>query len=312
MQNTSTSILLLTLVTTFSLMSFSCGKKPQEGVIGNYYSVTIKAPKHIEEPTFHWNFIRAPENSHLSYVDLIFSDSKNEMTFSPDQPGEYEFEATIYNSKGDEKALKMFSFMISEPIAVAIEEAAQPPVEIEEYVEPEPVVEIAGKIQEKIAELYQTGEIPEETEAIEEISIAEEEKVVVEAAPEESVEKDVEHSAEIVEEEPSKLQQEEPPVSPAVQKKPVAAKTIPKVRDQFTIQYSSRKTLRKAQEDMSELLNLGIDAYIQKAYFLETDELWYRVRIGIFHNSKDAEKAAKEIKNLTKTKVWVDHVRLDS
>jgi len=302
------------MATTFSLMSLSCGKKPHEGVIGNYYSVTIKAPRQIEEPTFHWNLIHAPENSHLLYVDLIFSDSNNEMTFSPDQSGEYEFEVTIYNSKGDKKALKKFSFMISEPLAAVAEDILeQHPIDTEEYVEPEPVVEIAGKIQEKIAELEQTDEIPEETEAIEEISIVEvEEKIIVEAAPEVPVEKDVEYTTENVEEEPPKLQQEEPPVSPAVQKKPAAGKTIPKVRDQFTIQYSSRKTLQKAQEDMSELLNLGIDAYIQKAYFLETDELWYRVRIGIFHNSKDAEKAAKEIKNLTKTKVWVDHVRHDS
>ena len=35
---------------------------------------------------------------------------------------------------------------------------------------------------------------------------------------------------------------------------------------------------------MDGLRKLGYDAYIQKAHFEKTDELWYRVRVGAFNS----------------------------
>ena len=62
---------------------------------------------------------------------------------------------------------------------------------------------------------------------------------------------------------------------------------------------------------MDGLRKLGYDAYIQKAHFEKTDELWYRVRVGAFNSRIQAKKAAAEIKAKTGLVSWVDKVRVD-
>ena len=98
--------------------------------------------------------------------------------------------------------------------------------------------------------------------------------------------------------------------------KPVK-KTAPKVEalaaveGRFTIQIYSESTLREAEEKMGGLRKLGFDAYIQKAHFEKTNELWYRVRVGAFNSRIEAKKAAAEIKAKTGLVSWVDKVRVD-
>ena len=109
-----------------------------------------------------------------------------------------------------------------------------------------------------------------------------------------------------------------PPPTSAVKNeaKPVK-KTAPKVEalasveGRFTIQIYSESTLREAEEKMGGLRKLGFDAYIQKAHFEKTDELWYRVRVGAFNSRIEAKKAAAEIKAKTGLVSWVDKVRVD-
>ncbi len=62
---------------------------------------------------------------------------------------------------------------------------------------------------------------------------------------------------------------------------------------------------------MIELQNIGFDAYVQKAYFEETDEVWYRVRIGAFNSVAEAQEAVTVLKTVTGYAAWVDHVRAD-
>ena len=40
-----------------------------------------------------------------------------------------------------------------------------------------------------------------------------------------------------------------------------------------------------------ELIDSGYDAYIQKALFVETNETWYRIRVGSY------DKKPKQVKN---------------
>ena len=49
----------------------------------------------------------------------------------------------------------------------------------------------------------------------------------------------------------------------------------------------------------------------KKAYFKETEEVWYRVRIGSYDNYNSAQAVANIVSKDIKLSVWVDFVRLD-
>ena len=116
---------------------------------------------------------------------------------------------------------------------------------------------------------------------------------------------------------PAKKITSPPPTSAAKNEAKPVKKTVPKVEalaavdGRFTIQIYSESTLREAEKKMDGLRKLGFDAYIQKAHFEKTDELWYRVRVGAFNSRIEAKKAASEIKAKTGLVSWVDKVRVD-
>lgn len=84
---------------------------------------------------------------------------------------------------------------------------------------------------------------------------------------------------------------------------PLAART-------YTIQVSAWPSLDEAQHASRELQeNYGVDSYIQRAFFKDKDEIYYRLRVGNFQESAEAEAYAKEIREMTKIDVWVDFVR---
>jgi len=47
----------------------------------------------------------------------------------------------------------------------------------------------------------------------------------------------------------------------------------------------------------------------REPFFKDKDEIYYRLRVGNFQESKDAEAYAKEIQGMTSLPVWVDFVR---
>jgi len=85
---------------------------------------------------------------------------------------------------------------------------------------------------------------------------------------------------------------------------------IPLATRTWTIQVSSWPSLEDAQSASLELQEkFGIESYIQRAFFKDKDEIYYRLRVGNFQASKDADAYAKEIQNMTNLPVWVDFVR---
>jgi len=94
--------------------------------------------------------------------------------------------------------------------------------------------------------------------------------------------------------------------------KPVPGATIPKDPNRYTIQTSAKRTFDAAQQSAEYLMEAGFDSYIQKAYFKETDEIWYRVRVGGFESYSAAVAVATSIRNLTNGETWIDHVRLEN
>jgi len=96
-----------------------------------------------------------------------------------------------------------------------------------------------------------------------------------------------------------------------VKKTALKVEELASIEGRFTIQIYSESTLREAEEKMDDLRKLGYDAYIQKAHFEKTDELWYRVRVGAFNSRMEAKKEAAEINARTGLVSWVDKVRVD-
>ena len=61
----------------------------------------------------------------------------------------------------------------------------------------------------------------------------------------------------------------------------------------------------------ANLIESGYDAYIQKAYFRDTDEVWFRIRVGSYDNRETALAVGKVIASAMTTDVWVDFVRFE-
>ncbi len=89
-------------------------------------------------------------------------------------------------------------------------------------------------------------------------------------------------------------------------------KNIPKISGNYTIQISSWKTYAGAERAVSLLSSLSLDLYIQKAYFNETGETWYRVRTGNFDSRATARQTMNDLKaKLPHEQLWFDFVRED-
>ena len=86
---------------------------------------------------------------------------------------------------------------------------------------------------------------------------------------------------------------------------------IPFDKSRFTIQVASKKNLNDAEKIAANLIESGYDAYIQKAYFRDTDEVWFRVRVGSYDNRDTALSVGKVISDAITTEVWIDFVRFE-
>ena len=96
------------------ILSISCGGKGFEGNVGQI--ISISAEENFEEPDidYNWIILNQPDGSLLSPRDLEFDNNGQEMSFSPDYPGDYTFEVSI-TKFGDELSSQSFFFSISDP-----------------------------------------------------------------------------------------------------------------------------------------------------------------------------------------------------
>lgn len=281
------------------LLLTGCSKlERHKGIVGNYYSITVQAPWGVEDPAFKWGIVKIPERSQLSFSELIMRNNGEEMTFQPDETGNYEFELIIYDSEGEQVTSQTYMFMV---------EAAPPVFEkVEEEVSEEAVISESLPDSPLTTELEAKEFIPDVTEP-QPIEVV---YVDTESFMQEVSEESFEIAADLIKFEA------EFPVSDKFQEVTKPVKTprdskILKVEGKFTIQISSLPTFQEAQEEAEKLLALGFDAYIQKAYFEKSGEVWYRVRVGSFSEHDVASQAASEISSAINKNTWVDHVRED-
>ena len=78
----------------------------------------------------------------------------------------------------------------------------------------------------------------------------------------------------------------------------------------YVDQITAKKNLKDAQAFVARMIDKGYDAYIQKAVF-DTNEIWYRVRVGSYDKYNAATTASKAISKELNFSTWVDFVRLE-
>ncbi len=82
-----------------------------------------------------------------------------------------------------------------------------------------------------------------------------------------------------------------------------------KNKNRFTIQVASWTSLEKAKEDMSELIELGFDTYIEEYFDKKNNIQRWRVRIGSF-KSKDLAKQVKEqLSKFRGESPWIAYIK---
>ena len=79
----------------------------------------------------------------------------------------------------------------------------------------------------------------------------------------------------------------------------------------YTIQAAAWPSLGQARIDQLKLIEEGVDAYIQRNYRKEKDEVWYRVRIGNFSDKIKAQKMQQQIESITGVESWLDVIPIE-
>jgi hypothetical protein len=80
------------------------------------------------------------------------------------------------------------------------------------------------------------------------------------------------------------------------------------VKGHFTVQVSSWKTAKQAQNILQQVSDAGYDGYIQRVWLEDLNQVWWRVRIGDFTSILDAKTVLEEI-NPIYPGAWVDNLR---
>ena len=307
------------------LLFFACEKEEiHQGTAGNYYAINVEAQFGVDDPSFGWDILESPRKSLLSYTDLYLRKNGREMAFEADAPGAYLFELIIFDGAGEAVNSQKYRFEIakvdvilsSESPSVMIEEETSQP-EVEEAVLTDEIagetsagneeVEMTENVEIGREEIIKTGDVEIEEEAV---AVAELPASPVPPPPPAPYPRAL-VAPNVFAAPPPPSGEEAPVRSIDTPPAPLRIDKISKIEGRVTIQVASWPTLEEAEKQMIELQNIGFDAYVQKAYFEETDEVWYRVRIGAFNSVAEAQEAVTVLKTVTGYAAWVDHVRAD-
>ena len=279
-------ILLLALI-------FGCGGSGIEGYVNEPITITANNPEEGQDVDYFWSLAEQPDGSLINSGDLLASDDGQEMVFTPDYPGDYLIEVVI-SQYGDEISDQTFSFTILDASEKQVT-SNNSEEENEDWLNEE----IEDSLQEETAEIQESAITvsPEQTEkvdSIEEKPISDIDKIGQAEMSKMAVEKEAKPI--LNPRDDVKLKQQKGQAS-------IAERT-----DRFTIQITSKKMLKDAQLFSQDLIGQGYDSYIQKVVF-NSEEIWYRVRVGSYDNYNSAKTAADALSSTLGMPTWVDFVR---
>jgi cell division septation protein DedD len=261
--------------------------------VGDYITVNAEIPEESQDLDFIWELTNIPGNSELNNSQLTSGELNASVMFIPDVAGTYSIEVSVFQYN-DEISTQSFSY------DVLGKELSDNTEEIVEAESPE-------EMKDAISELMVENNEPKwyESESVAQV-VAEADQNIPE--PKMEVTKPEPTSEPI----PNPI----PPPPPAPKKKRTKSKTrgesIPYDKERFTIQIASKKFLDDAKKVAANLIDAGYDAYIQKAVFKETNEIWYRVRVGSYDKRDTAVAVAKSLSSTRPEPAWVDYVRYEN
>ena len=279
-------ILLLALI-------LGCGGSGIEGYVNEPITITANNPEEGQDVDYFWSLAEQPDGSLINSGDLLASDDGQEMVFTPDYPGDYLIEVVI-SQYGDEISDQTFSFTILDASEKQVT-SNNSEEENEDWLNEE----IEDSLQEETAEIQESAisVSPEQTEkvdSIEEKPMSDKDKIEQAEMGKMAVGKEAKPI--LNPRDDVKLKQQKRQAS-------IAERT-----DRFTIQITSKKMLKDAQLFSQDLIGQGYDSYIQKVVF-NSEEIWYRVRVGSYDNYNSAKTAADALSSELGMPTWVDFVR---
>ncbi|MBH22273.1 MAG: hypothetical protein CMG73_02610 [Candidatus Marinimicrobia bacterium] len=273
------------------LVLTGCSEKNPTANVGDRVTITADKPGENQDLDFIWEWTRVPDNSQVDNSKIMKDETNATIEFIPDVAGLYSLEVSIFQYN-DEISTQSFSY---EVLANEIVEKDQ-----EDKIKTETTVEV----EDAVAELLVENNEPKWYES-ESVAAAVEEASQTTEVP-------------VVALEEPKAPPSPPSPPPATTAKPkkkkaklIRGSSIPYDKERFTIQVASKKELADAKKVVATLIDAGFDAYIQKAVFKETNEIWYRVRVGSYDNRDTAVAVAESLSSTRLERAWVDFVRYE-
>ncbi|MDC0480543.1 SPOR domain-containing protein [Candidatus Marinimicrobia bacterium] len=276
------------ILSLFVLLFFvACGGGGIEGYVGESISITAENPEEGKDVDYNWTLANQPDGSLMNSTDLFSSDDGQKMSFIPDYPGDYSIGVSV-SQYGDEIATQVFSFSILDPN------------------EDEEESEINKNLEDQSNEEWLNEDLDEETVEDDDTEEFEDEELEDEEIDDNEIDDDennVGENDDVSDDSAPTELVKKAALTPVVKSASIAAKT-----DRYTIQITSKRFLKDAQQFSQNMISKGYDAYIQKAAF-DGNEDWYRVRVGSYDTYNSAKLAADVLSIEIGMATWVDFVR---
>ena len=273
------------------LVLTGCSEKNPTANVGDHVTITADKPEEGQDLDFIWEWISVPNNSQMDNSKIMKDETNATIKFIPDVAGLYSLEVSIFQYN-DEISTQSFSY---EVLANEIVEKEQ---------EDKIKTETTEEVEDAVAELLVENNEPKWYESESLAAVVEEASQTTEVP--------------VVGLEEPKALSSPPSPPPATTAKPkkkkaklIRGSSIPYDKERFTIQVASKKELDDAKKVVATLIDAGFDAYIQKAVFKETNEIWYRVRVGSYDNRDTAVAVAESLSSTRLERAWVDFVRYE-
>lgn len=269
---------------SLALFVFGCSKENPVGYVGQPVSATISVPDESEDLEFLWELTNIPSNSYLINSDIQAGSDNYSIIFIPDVIGVYSIEASVFQYN-DEIETQSFTFNIVEGF-----EADTSSISKSDQISLDTLAltELLTS-NDNEPDWYDTYEDNNylNSSALDTVSIKNEQTS-------------------------EQKMLSTPPKRAVIKKKKSKGQSIPFDKDRFTIQIASKKKLDDAKKVAAKLIESGYDAYIQKANFKESNEVWFRVRVGSYDNRQTASAVAESLSMSQRETAWVDFVRYEN
>jgi len=265
----------------------ACSKQSPTTLVGEAIIANVANPEEGLDLEYLWEFTNLPDQSSITNSDIDSGEDDLSITFIPDVPGTYSLEVSVFQYN-DEISTQSFHFEVldNENLVSDIKDESN--------------ISESDEILAKNDDLLYRSDAPKwfESEDILEITTEMENDKLL---PNPQIKEDSER---IIPSSPKKVETKKTTKS-------IRGQSIPYDKNRFTIQIASKKELSDAKQVAVDLIDAGYDAYIQKALFKETNETWYRIRVGSYQNKDTAIAVAESLSKNRPEKAWVDYVRLE-